>query len=131
MSLPEGLGLLAVHLDKEARLIRADFADHVAAPEMAYEDFVRWPLHLEGTPFQQAVWHALMHIEPGQRRTYRWVAEQIGRPRAVRAVANAIAANPVALRVPCHRVIRSDGRLGGYAWGVEKKAALLHWETFV
>ena len=129
--LPEGLGVLEVHLDKDACLIRADFSDRVDAAEMAYKDFVCWPVRLGGTAFQQAVWQTLMRIESGQRRTYRWVAEQIGQPRAVRAVANAIAANPVALRVPCHRVIRSDGCLGGYAWGVEKKAALLHWETIV
>jgi AraC family transcriptional regulator of adaptative response/methylated-DNA-[protein]-cysteine methyltransferase len=87
------------------------------------------PVDLRGTAFQQAVWHYLRMIPPGETRTYSQVAEGIGQPRAVRAVANACASNRVALAVPCHRVIRNDGSAGGYRWGVERKDALLKQEA--
>jgi AraC family transcriptional regulator of adaptative response/methylated-DNA-[protein]-cysteine methyltransferase len=83
------------------------------------------PLDLRGTAFQYRVWEALVAIPPGETRTYRELARQVGKPRAVRAVASAVAANRVAVVVPCHRVIRSDGSLGGYRWGLPRKAALL------
>lgn len=83
------------------------------------------PLDLAGTPFQQAVWRELRSIPAGERRTYGEVATTIGRPGAARAVASACAANPAALVIPCHRVVRADGGLGGYRWGVERKRALL------
>lgn len=78
-----------------------------------------------GTRFQQLVWAALVAIPTGETRSYAQVAEAIGRPRAVRAVASACARNPVAVVVPCHRVIRSDGGLGGYAYGLAIKEHLL------
>ncbi len=77
------------------------------------------------TGFQQAVLRAACRIPTGEVRTYRWIASQIGRPRAVRAVGNALSRNPFAPRVPCHRVVRSDGSLGGYAGGQRRKRALL------
>lgn len=83
------------------------------------------PLDLRGTAFQQRVWQALRHIPPGQTRTYGQVADSIGEPRAVRAVARSCATNPVSLAVPCHRVIGKDGDLTGYRWGVPRKQALL------
>jgi AraC family transcriptional regulator of adaptative response/methylated-DNA-[protein]-cysteine methyltransferase len=83
------------------------------------------PLDLAGTAFQIRVWKALRTIPVGETRTYSEVANQIGSPRAVRAVASACAANNVALAVPCHRVIRRDGSLGGYRWGLPVKEALL------
>lgn len=83
------------------------------------------PLDVEGTPFQQQVWRALRAISRGKTATYADVARAIGRPRAARAVARACAENPVAIAVPCHRVIRSDGDLGGYRWGIERKRWLL------
>lgn len=83
------------------------------------------PVDVRGTAFQRQVWSALQAIPRGQRRTYTQVAAAVGRPAAVRAVANACAANPVAVLVPCHRVVRSDGGLGGYRWGEERKRALL------
>lgn len=82
-------------------------------------------LDLRGTPFQQRVWSALRDIPAGETRTYQQIAEAIGAPRASRAVAAACAANSVAVLVPCHRVVRSDGSLGGYRWGLERKRALL------
>jgi len=83
------------------------------------------PLDLSGTAFQIRVWEALRTIAAGETRTYSDVANQIGSPRAIRAVASACAANRVALAVPCHRVIRRDGSLGGYRWGLPVKEALL------
>ncbi len=83
------------------------------------------PLDLRGTAFQMKVWAYLQQIPSGQLRSYREVAQAIGRPAAVRAVASACAANRVAVLVPCHRVIRGDGGLGGYKWGLERKRALL------
>ncbi|MGY6769114.1 methylated-DNA--[protein]-cysteine S-methyltransferase [Komagataeibacter sp. NFXK3] len=83
------------------------------------------PLALQGTPFQLQVWRALRGIPCGQTVTYGELAASIGRPGAVRAVAGACAANRLAVVVPCHRVIRHDGSLSGYRWGVERKQALL------
>jgi AraC family transcriptional regulator of adaptative response/methylated-DNA-[protein]-cysteine methyltransferase len=75
------------------------------------------------------VWVTLRSIEPGDPESYSEVARRLGRPTAVRAVASACAANPVALVVPCHRVVRADGSPGGYRWGTERKAALLDAES--
>ncbi|GIW82778.1 MAG: hypothetical protein KatS3mg105_4585 [Gemmatales bacterium] len=86
---------------------------------------VRLIFDVKGTPFQKTVWRYLQTIPPGTTRSYREVARAIGRPRAVRAVAQACARNPIALFVPCHRVIRSDGKLGGYRWGLAQKERLL------
>lgn len=83
------------------------------------------PLDLQGTPFQRRVWDALRAIAPGTTASYAEIARQIGQPAAVRAVARACAANPIAVAVPCHRVVRQDGGLSGYRWGVERKRALL------
>jgi AraC family transcriptional regulator of adaptative response/methylated-DNA-[protein]-cysteine methyltransferase len=83
------------------------------------------PLDLRGTAFQLAVWRALRDIPVGETRTYADIAAAVGRPNAVRATGSANGANPVSVLVPCHRVIRSDGGLGGYAWGFERKRALL------
>jgi AraC family transcriptional regulator, regulatory protein of adaptative response / methylated-DNA-[protein]-cysteine methyltransferase len=83
------------------------------------------PLDLHGTAFQARVWDALRRIPAGQTRSYTEVAAEIGAPTAVRAVASACARNPVALVVPCHRVIRGDGSMGGYRWGLAVKERLL------
>jgi len=86
---------------------------------------VRLPVDVRGTNFQLRVWTALRDIPLGETRTYSEVAEMIGEPRAVRAVANACASNPVPLIIPCHRVIRKDGSLGGYGLGINRKKVLL------
>ncbi len=83
------------------------------------------PLDLRGTAFQQRVWQALCGIPVGQTVSYSDIAQRIGAPSSVRAVARACAANPVALAVPCHRVLRIDGGISGYRWGVERKRTLL------
>ncbi len=87
------------------------------------------PLDVQGTAFQEQVWQALKSIPAGTTATYAEIAERIGRPRSVRAVANACGANRVAVLIPCHRVVRTDGGAGGYRWGVDRKAALLRREA--
>lgn len=87
------------------------------------------PLDIRGTVFQQRVWHILQKIPLGTTASYTDIATQLGDPKAVRAVARACAANPIALLVPCHRVIRSDGGISGYRWGVENKLALISREA--
>lgn len=82
-------------------------------------------LSLQGTEFQLRVWRELERIPVGSTRSYRQIATQIGQPSAVRAVAGACARNPIALAVACHRVLRSDGAISGYRWGVERKRKLL------
>lgn len=86
---------------------------------------VSLPLDAAGTPLQQEVWTALRAIPAGSTASYAQVAAAIGRPTAARAVAQACAANPLAVITPCHRVVRADGGLSGYRWGVERKRALL------
>ncbi|HMV19323.1 MAG TPA: bifunctional DNA-binding transcriptional regulator/O6-methylguanine-DNA methyltransferase Ada [Rhodocyclaceae bacterium] len=103
----------------------ATWVSRVAGYLQAPRDGLALPLDLRGTAFQLRVWHALQGIPPGVTISYAELARRVGAPRAVRAVAGACAANPVALAVPCHRVVRSDGSLSGYRWGVERKAALL------
>jgi AraC family transcriptional regulator, regulatory protein of adaptative response / methylated-DNA-[protein]-cysteine methyltransferase len=87
------------------------------------------PLDIRGTAFQQRVWHALREIPPGETRSYTELAHRIGTPAAVRAVAQACGANGLAIAIPCHRVVRIDGALAGYRWGVERKALLLESEA--
>ena len=86
------------------------------------------PLDIQGTAFQQRVWEALRRIPAGETRSYAEVARAIDRPGAERAVANACGANPLAVAIPCHRVVRADGGLGGYRWGMARKRALLEEE---
>lgn len=126
----------AMRADLRARFPRADLADDAAGaldpivarvvamidrPELA----ASLPLDLIGTAFQQKVWRALREIPPGTTITYGELARRIDAPRAVRAVGTACGRNPVAVAVPCHRVLRDDGSLGGYRWGLERKRALL------
>ncbi len=87
------------------------------------------PLDVQGTAFQQRVWQALRRIPAGRTASYAEIARRIGAPKAVRAVAGACAANTLAVAIPCHRVVRSDGTLSGYRWGIARKQALLDRET--
>jgi AraC family transcriptional regulator of adaptative response/methylated-DNA-[protein]-cysteine methyltransferase len=86
-------------------------------------------IQVNGTRFQLKVWQALTQIPYGERITYQALAGAISQPNAARAVGNAVGQNPVALFIPCHRVVRSSGALGGYRWGIERKAAILGWEA--
>jgi AraC family transcriptional regulator, regulatory protein of adaptative response / methylated-DNA-[protein]-cysteine methyltransferase len=111
----------AVAVDTEFERLLARVADFVDAPVGGLD----LPLDVRGTDFQQLVWRALRDIPAGETASYGAIAERIGAPGAVRAVARACAANPIAVATPCHRVVRKDGGLSGYRWGVERKRELL------
>ncbi|HZJ95079.1 MAG TPA: methylated-DNA--[protein]-cysteine S-methyltransferase [Thiopseudomonas sp.] len=98
-----------------------NITDFLAAPLTPFD----FPLDIQGSAFQKRVWAILQSIPVGKTLSYSEIAERLNNPKAVRAVANACAANPLALVIPCHRVLRSDGGISGYRWGVERKRALL------
>ncbi|MDQ4419050.1 bifunctional DNA-binding transcriptional regulator/O6-methylguanine-DNA methyltransferase Ada [Sphingobium sp. DEHP117] len=114
--------LIGADADYEA--VVAAVVGFVEQPEIGLE----LPLDVRGTAFQQRVWKALRDIPIGETRSYSEVAQRIGAPSAIRAVAGACAANRLAIAIPCHRVVRNDGTLSGYAWGVERKRAILAME---
>ena len=137
-------GISAVYLgDADAKLqeeLRNEYPQ--AEISAAGDSFTRWvkeivqrvegnpprlelPLDLQATAFQRRVWQELQRIPRGSTRTYAQVAQALGNPKAVRAVARACATNPVSIVVPCHRVIRGDGNLAGYRWGLSRKEQLL------
>lgn len=105
----------------QVELVRDMFAgnDHLSKPIS---------VHVRGTDFQVKVWRALLKIHSGYLSSYGQLAKYIGNPKAARAVGSAVAANPVALFIPCHRVIRQGGDIGGYRWGLQRKRKLLSWE---
>jgi len=103
----------------------AQVIDFVEAPRIGLD----LPLDIQGTAFQRRVWQALRRIPAGRTVSYADVARRIGSPKSVRAVARAVATNPLAVAVPCHRVVHKDGTLSGYRWGVERKRALLEREA--
>ena len=111
--------------DRDYESLVARVVGFVEAPRIGLD----LPLDIRGTAFQQRVWHALQEIPVGETVSYAEIAERIGSPEAVRAVAGACAANNLAVAIPCHRVVRNDGSLSGYAWGVERKRVLLDRET--
>lgn len=117
----------------EARWPKADVAkDRAVAERMAARAFGGRggppPLHVTGTNFQLKVWEALLSVPDGAAVTYGDLAQAIGKPKAARAVGNAVGANPIAWIIPCHRVIRETGLLGGYRWGEDRKVAMRIWE---
>ncbi|MDZ5614449.1 methylated-DNA--[protein]-cysteine S-methyltransferase [Achromobacter xylosoxidans] len=119
---------------KAARLIGADreFEQWMAAVVGFVENpsvGLHLPLDVRGTVFQRRVWEALREIPVGATATYTDIAERIGSPRSVRAVARACATNNIALAIPCHRVVRTDGSLAGYRWGIERKRELIEREA--
>lgn len=135
-------GVCSVKLGDDGARLERLLAEEFSAAELARHpmpevkrailDFIRGeaslvnvPLDLRGTLFQRRVWEELRSIPRGETRSYREIAAAIGAPAAVRAVGSACGANPVALAVPCHRAVRTDGALGGYAWGLERKKKLL------
>jgi len=111
--------------DKEFERIVAKVVGFVEAPGLGLD----LPLDVRGSAFQQRVWQALRKIPAGSTASYTQIAKEIGSPHSVRAVAQACAANVLAVAIPCHRVVRNDGALSGYRWGVERKRALLERET--
>jgi len=137
-------GICAIALGDDPDILLRDFQDRFPAAELiggdaAFETLVArvvglveapgigldLPLDIRGTAFQQRVWQALRQIPPGSTASYAQIARRIGAPQASRAVAAACAANEIAVAIPCHRVLRSDGALSGYRWGVARKRALL------
>jgi AraC family transcriptional regulator of adaptative response/methylated-DNA-[protein]-cysteine methyltransferase len=86
------------------------------------------PLEIRGTAFQRQVWEALRAVPPGMTASYTEIAHRLGQPKSFRAVATACAANKIAVAIPCHRIVRTDGSLSGYRWGLERKGALLQRE---
>ncbi|MDD4914992.1 MAG: methylated-DNA--[protein]-cysteine S-methyltransferase [Methylococcales bacterium] len=111
--------------DQHLQQILAKLINYVEFPATSLD----LELDVRGSAFQQQVWQALRQIPPGETRSYGQLARQIGAPKAFRAVAAACAANRLALAIPCHRVIAANGKLSGYRWGVERKAALLNREA--
>jgi len=111
--------------DAEFEQLIAKVVGFVEAPRLGLD----LPLDIQGTAFQQRVWQALREIPAGKTVTYAEIAKRIGSPRAVRAVASACGTNVLAVAIPCHRVVRKDGSLSGYRWGVERKRALLEREV--
>jgi AraC family transcriptional regulator of adaptative response/methylated-DNA-[protein]-cysteine methyltransferase len=106
--------------DAEFEQLVARVVGFIEAPGLGLD----LPLDVRGTAFQQRVWQALQQIPAGATASYTEIAARIGAPKSVRAVAHACAANPLAVAIPCHRVVRNDGGLSGYRWGVERKRAL-------
>jgi O-6-methylguanine DNA methyltransferase len=144
----DALGVCAILIGSGPEELTSDLAKRFPQSELVRDDreldddlqkvlrFVETPssgltleLAMRGTPFQQRVWEELIKVPPGRIITYAALAARIGQPTAVRAVANACAANAIALAIPCHRVVRSNGALSGYRWGVQRKRALLEKEA--
>ena len=135
-------GLCSVKLGDDAAALKALLGEEFSAAELVEGELkelrakilafiegeaglARLPLDVRGTVFQRRVWDELRRIPRGETRTYGEIARAIGAPAAVRAVGSACGANPLALVVPCHRAVRTDGGLGGYAWGIRRKKKLL------
>jgi len=116
------------HIQQTADPAFAEWVAQVVAFIEAPAQGLRLPLDIQGTAFQRRVWEALQAIPAGQTATYAEIAARIGQPTAARAVARACAANRLAVAIPCHRVVRGDGAVGGYRWGTARKHALLHTE---
>ena len=141
-------GVCSILIGEDAEVLIKDLQDrfpkaNLIGDETGYQDLVAkvvglieqpgvnldLPLDIRGTAFQQRVWKALQQIPPGTTATYTEIAKKIGMPKAVRAVAQACGANALAVAIPCHRVIKNDGSLSGYRWGVDRKRALLEREA--
>jgi AraC family transcriptional regulator of adaptative response/methylated-DNA-[protein]-cysteine methyltransferase len=110
--------------DSDFKALIEEVVDFIESPK----DIFQLPLDIQGTAFQQQVWEILRQIRPGETISYSDLAERLGKPKAVRAVASACASNKLAVVIPCHRVISKDGKTGGYRWGAERKAQLLESE---
>ena len=111
--------------DRDFERLVAQVVGFIEAPAIGLD----LPLDLQGTVFQERVWQALRSIPLGSTASYAEIAQRIGAPKSMRAVAQACAANSLAVAIPCHRVVRSDGSLSGYRWGVERKRQLLEREA--
>ena len=141
-------GVCAILIGDGTEVLKRDLAEEFTDAKLVRDDralrtdlekiltFIRTPakgldlpLDTRGTPFQRRVWAALLGVRVGYKITYAALASRIGEPHAIRAVANACAANAIALAIPCHRVVRSDGALAGYRWGAERKRRMVEKEA--
>jgi O-6-methylguanine DNA methyltransferase len=141
-------GVCAILIGDGTEVLKRDLAEEFTDAKLVHDDralrtdldkiltFIKTPakgldlpLDIRGTPFQRRVWDALLGVRVGYKITYAALASRIGEPRAIRAVANACAANAIALAIPCHRVVRSDGALAGYRWGAERKRSIVEKEA--
>ena len=141
-------GICAIELGDEPAELEAGLRQRFSRADITQDgpDFASWvaqvvafveqpqaglqlPLDIRGTAFQRRVWLALRQIAPGDTVTYGELAASLGKPKGARAVARACATNKIAVAIPCHRVVRTDGALGGYRWGLERKEALLEREA--
>jgi len=111
-----------------AEFTRDDAGARALAARIWGDEPATVPLAVPGTNFQVQVWRALLELEPGATVTYSALARQLGRPDGARAVGNAVGANPVAWVIPCHRVLKASGELGGYRWGATRKQMIRRWE---
>ena len=137
-------GVCAILIGDGAEVPKRDLAEEFTDAKLVRDDaalrtdlekilaFIKTPakgldlsLDIRGTPFQRRVWSALLGVRVGYKISYAALAARIGKPRAIRAVADACAANAIALAIPCHRVVRSDGALAGYRWGMERKRSMV------
>ena len=141
-------GVCAILIGNRADVLKRDLSGEFTDAKLVHDDralrtdldktltFIKTPakgldlrLDIRGTAFQRRVWDALLGVRVGYKIAYAALASRIGEPRAIRAVANACAANAIALAIPCHRVVRSDGALAGYRWGAERKKVIVEKEA--
>ena len=141
-------GVCAILIGDGTEVLKRDLAEEFTDAKLVHDDralrtdldktltFIKTPakgldlrLDIRGTAFQRRVWDALLGVRVGYKITYAALASRIGEPHAIRAVANACAANAIALAIPCHRVVRSDGALAGYRWGAERKRRMVEKEA--
>jgi len=114
-----------------AKLEQKDEDIHKDILHYFHPDNNKWPrlnVQVQGSPFQLKVWKALLQIPFGKLTNYKNIADQIEQPNASRAVGTAIGKNPIAYLIPCHRVVQTNGQLGGYMWGINRKSAIIRWE---
>jgi methylated-DNA-[protein]-cysteine S-methyltransferase len=132
-----GKTLCEIEFQKPAGLLRKGTASpHLIKELKEYfeggrEEFTQKIAFRSGTDFDKAVWNALIEIPYGETRTYKWLAGKIGKPNAARAVGQALSRNPIPIIIPCHRIIESDGSLGGYSGGIDIKRRLLDIEYYI
>lgn len=133
----EGQTLRGIRFSKPSELLRKGKSPSIVKRELAEyfeqgrEEFTQKFAVKGGTDFEKTVWNVLHEVPYGETRTYKWLAEKIGKPNASRAVGQALSRNPIPILIPCHRIIESDGSLGGYTGGIEIKRRLLDIEYYV
>lgn len=132
-----GKALSKISLSKPSEIVRKGELSPLIKEELrdyfenGREEFTQKTAFIKGTEFDRKVWLALKEVPYGETKTYRWLAEKIGKPSACRAVGQALSRNPIPIVFPCHRIIESDGSIGGYSSGIDIKRRLLEFEYYV